>query len=129
MASFEPNSCNHHGSPKDALTFLASCLAPSFPGTANSSIHHSGVSHLSALHGTHRLKSKIVGPRGIFSPSSSEVSSNPCRKEATVSFSSGGSFKSEPLPSDPSSPRRTEGAMKEALHASLLNPPFVLQPH
>ena len=74
------------------------------PGTADSSIHQSGVSHLSAFHGTHRLKSKIAGSRGIFLPSSSEVSGNPCRKEATISFSSGSSSKSEPLPLDPSSP-------------------------
>ena len=86
VASLEPNSCNHHGSLKDALTSLAGFLASSFPGTANSSIHHSGVSHLSAFHRTHRLKSKIVGSRGVFLPSSSEVSSNPCRKEATVSL-------------------------------------------
>ena len=90
------------GGPKDALTSLASFLASSFPSTAASSIHHSGVSHLSTFHGTCRLKSKIMGSRGIFLPSSSKVSGNPLRKEATVSFSSGGSSKSEPLPSDPS---------------------------
>ena len=104
VASLEPNSCNCHGSPKDALTSLASFLASSFPSTADSSIHHSGVLHLSAFYGTHRPKSKIRGSRGIFLPSSSGVSSNPRRKEATISFSSGSSSKSEPLPSDPSSP-------------------------
>ena len=103
VASFEPNSCNHCGSPKDALTSLASFLWSSFPGTANSSIHHSGVSHLSAFHGTHRLNSKTMGSGDVFLPSSSKVSSDPLRKEATVGLSSGSSSKSEPLPLDPSS--------------------------
>ena len=104
VASLEPSSCNCHGSLKDALTSLASFLASSFPSTADSSIHQSGVSHLSAFHGTHRLKSRIVGSGGIFLPSSSKVSGDPCRKEATISFSSGSSSKSEPPPLDPSSP-------------------------
>ena len=104
VASLEPNSWNCLGSLKDALTSLASFLVSSFPGTAGSSIHHSGVSHLSAFHGTHSLKSKIVGSGCVFLASSSKVSGNPHRKEATISFSSGGSSKSEPLPLDPSSP-------------------------
>ena len=104
VASLEPKSCNCCGGPKDALTSLASFLASTFPGTAINSIHHSGLSHLSAFHGTHSLKSKIVGSRGIFLPSSSKVSGDPHRKEATVTFSSSGSSKSEPLPLDPSSP-------------------------
>ena len=104
VASFEPNSYNCRGSLKDAHTSLASFLESSFPGTANSPVHHSGVSHLSACHGTHRLNSKTAGSGGIFLPSSSKVSGNPLRKEATVSFSSSGSYKSEPLPLDPSSP-------------------------
>ena len=104
MASLESSSCNCCGSLKDALTSLASFLASSFPGIADSSIHQSGVSHLSAFYGTHRLKSRIAGSEDVFLPSSSEVSGNPCRKEATIRFSSGGSSKSEPLPSDPSSP-------------------------
>ena len=61
-----PVPTTHHGSPKDALTSLASFLASSFPGTADSSIHQSGVSHLSAFHGTHRLKPRIVGSGGVF---------------------------------------------------------------
>ena len=75
-----------------------------FPGTVDSSIHHSGVPHLSTFHRTHWPKSKTAGSGGIFSPSSSKVSSNPLRKKATINFSSGGSSKSEPLPLDPSSP-------------------------
>ena len=104
VASLESSSHNCCGSSNDALTSLANFLASSFPSTADSSIHQSGVSHLSAFHGTHRLKSRIAGSRGIFSPSSSDISGNPHRKEATISFSSGSSSKSEPLPSDPSSP-------------------------
>ena len=111
VASFEPNSFNCHGSAKDALTSLASFLESSFPGTVDSSIHHSGVSHLSAFHGTHRPKSKIVGSRGIFSSSSSKASGDPHRNEATVSFSSGSSSKSEPPPSDPSSPSCVLGSV------------------
>ena len=80
VASLKSNSCNHRGSPKDALTSLASFLASSFPSTANSSPHQSGVSHLSAFHGTHSSKSRILGSRGIFLPSSSEVSRQPLQE-------------------------------------------------
>ena len=104
VASLESNSRNCYGSMKDALTSLASLLASSLPSMANSSSHQSGVSHLSAFHGTHWPKSIMSGSGGIFSPSLSEVSGDPCRKEATVGFSSGSSSKSEPLPLDPSSP-------------------------
>ena len=76
-------------------------LSPALPTVP---AHHSGVSHLSAFHGTHWPKSKIAGSGGIFLPSSSKVSSYPRRKEATISFSSGSSSKSEPPPLDPSSP-------------------------
>ena len=81
-----------------------------FPGTADSSTHQSGVLHLSAFHGTHRLKSRIVGSRGVFLPSSSKVSSDPHQKEATVGFSTSGSSKSEPLPLDPSIPSGVLGS-------------------
>ena len=110
VAFLESSSHNCHGSMKNALASLASLLASSFPGTADSSLHQSGVSHLSAYHGTHRLKSRTAGSRGIFSPSSSKVSGNPHRKEATVGFSSGSSSKSEPLPSDSSSPSGVLGS-------------------
>ena len=90
VASLKSNSCNCCGSLKDALTSLASFLVSSFPGTADSSPHQSGVSHMSAFHETHRAKSIILGSGGIFSPSLSKVSGDPCRKEATVGFSSGG---------------------------------------
>ena len=104
VASLTPNSCICCGSPKDAHTSLASFLQSSIPGTVDNSVHHSGVLHLSAFHGTHWLNSKTVGSGGILLPSSSEVSSNPLRKEATASFSSSGSSKSESLPLVPSSP-------------------------
>ena len=110
VTSLESNSCNCCGSAKDALTSLASLLASSFPDTANSSSHQSGVSHFSDFHGTHWPKSIILGSRGIFLPSSSEVSSDPHRKEATVGFSSSSSSKSEPLPWDPSLPSGALGS-------------------
>ena len=104
VASLVSNSCSCCESKKDALTSLASFVTSMLPGTAKSSSRHSGVSHISALHWAQRPKSIISSSRGIFLPSSSEVSEDPHRKEATVSFSSGGSPKSEPLPWDPSSP-------------------------
>ena len=104
VASLESNSCILCGSMKDALTSLASFLASSSPSTANSYSHQSGVLHLSDFHGTHWPKSVMLGSGGVSSPSSSEVSGEPCRKEAMVGFSSSGSSKSEPLPWDPSLP-------------------------
>ena len=58
---------------------------------------------LLSLHGTHWLNSKTMGSRGVTLPSSSEVSGNPLRKDATTGPSSGGSSRSEPLPVAPSS--------------------------
>ena len=113
MASLTPNSHICHGSPKDACTSLASFLQSSIPGTVNSLVHHSGVLHLLAFQGTHWLNSKTVGSGGIFLLSSSEVSSNPLRKEATASFSSGCSSKSEPLPLDPCSPGPVFGLARQ----------------
>ena len=110
-ASLVSNSHSCCGSMKDTLTFLASFLMSSLPGTANSSSHQSGVSHLSAFHGTHMPKSIISGSGGVFLPSSSEVSGDPHRKEATVGFSSGSSSKSEPLPLDPSLPSGILGSV------------------
>ena len=101
VASFEPNSHNCRGSLKDARTSLASFLESSFPCTANSSVQHSGVLHLSAFHGTHQLNSTTGGSGDVSLPSSSEVFGNPLKKEATIGFSSGGSSRSEPLPFNP----------------------------
>ena len=98
------SSCNCRGSLKDALTCLASFLVLSSPGTVDSSIHQLGVLHLSAFHWTHSAKSNTVSSGAVFLPSLSDVSGDPCRKEATAGFSSGSSPKSESPPSDPSSP-------------------------
>ena len=111
VASLTPNSHICCGSPKDASTYLASFLQSSIPGTVNNLVHHSGVLHLSAFNGTHWLNSKTTGSRGILSPSSSEVSGNPLRKEATTGFSSGSSSKSESLPLVPSSPGPVFGSV------------------
>ena len=121
VASLESNSCNHHGGLKDALTSPASFLVSSFPGTADSSAHHSGISHLSTLHGTHWPKSEIACSSGIFSPSPSEVSGDPHRKEATIGFSSGSSSKSEPPPSDLSPPGGVLGSVDWLVVASSSN--------
>ena len=111
VAFLESNSHICCGSVKDNLTSLASLLTSSFPGTANSSSHQSGVSHLSDFHETHWLKSATLGSRGIFLPSLSEVPSDPHRKEATIGFSSSSSSKSEPLPWDPSLPSGILGSV------------------
>ena len=103
LASFIPNSCIHCGSWKEACTSLASFLQSSIPGTADNLVHQSGVLHFLAFHGTHWLDSKTVGSGGILLPSSSEVSGNPLKKDATAGPSSGGSYRSEPLPVAPSS--------------------------
>ena len=103
VASLTPNSCICHGSPKDACTSLPIFLQSSIPGTVNNLVHHSGVLHLLVFHGTYWLNSNTTGSGGIFLPSSSEVSGDPLRKEATISLSSGGSSKSEPSSLVPSS--------------------------
>ena len=112
VASLTPNSHICCGSPKDAHTSLASFLQSSIPGTVNNSVHHSGVLHLSAFHGTHWLNSKTAGSGDVLSASSSEVSGNPLRKEATASFISGGSSRSESSPSSPSSPDLVFGSVQ-----------------
>ena len=93
VASLVSNSHSCCGCMKDALTSLAHFLTSMFHGTANSSSHQFGVSHLSAFHGTHTLKSIISGSGGVFSPSSSKVSGDPHRKEVPVGFTSSGSPK------------------------------------
>ena len=103
LASLIPNSCIHCGCWKEAHTSLASYLQSSIHSTIDNSVHQSGVLHVLAFHGTHWLNSKTAGYRGILSPSSSEVSGDPLRKDATTGHSSGGSSRSEPLPVAPSS--------------------------
>ena len=118
VASLESNSCIHCGSVKDTLTSLASLLASSLPGTANSSSHQSGILHLSNFHLTHWPKSAVSGSGGVFSSSLSKVPRDPRKKEATIGFSSGSSSKSDPLPWDPSSPDSILG-LADQLGASL----------
>ena len=89
MASPIPNSHICCGSQEEAHTFLASFLQSSNPNTTDNLVHQSRVSHFSAFHGTHWLNSMTTGSGGILSPSSSEVSSNPLKKDATASPSSG----------------------------------------
>ena len=95
-ASFIPNSFICCGSQNKAHTSLASFLWSPFSGTANNSAHQLGILQLLALHGTHWLNLVTVGSGGILSPLSLEVCSNPLKKDATSSPSSGGSSKSEP---------------------------------
>ena len=110
MALPASSSCSCRGSPKDALTCLASFLVLSSPGIVDSYIHQLGVLHFSAFHGTHSAKSKMAGSSGIFSPLSSDVSGDPCRKEATAAFSSSSSSKSKSLPLEPSPPNGMSGS-------------------
>ena len=70
-----------------ACIFCASLLQLGTPGTANNSLHQSGVSVVSAFHVTH-LQSSHTGSSGG-GPSSSELSTDPLRKEVTPSFNSG----------------------------------------
>ena len=98
------SSSSCQGSPNDALTCLASFLASSSPGTVDSSVHQLGVLHLSAFQQTHSAKFETGGSGGTFLPSLSEVSGDPCRKEATAGLSSSGSPKSESPPTLPCSP-------------------------
>ena len=55
---------NQLGSWKDAQTCLTSFLVSSSPGTADSSLHQSGVLHIWAFHMTHPAKSKTAGSSG-----------------------------------------------------------------
>ena len=73
------------------------------PSTADNSVHQLGVSHPSALLGTYWLNSVTAGSGGILLPLSLEVSSNPLKKDATASPSSGASPRSESLVVAPSS--------------------------
>ena len=96
-ASSSHNCC---GSPKDTLTCLASSLVLSSPRTVDSSFHQLGVSHFPAFHWTHSAKSRTAGSGSFSLPLLSDVSGDPCRKEATVGTNSGSSPKSVSLPLD-----------------------------
>ena len=69
--------------------------------TVDSSTHQSGTSHLSAFHCTHSAGWDTGSSGDISSLSSSVILDGPCKKEATLAWSSGGSTKSVSVPSDP----------------------------
>ena len=107
MAISALSSCSWQGRPKDAQTCLASFLVSSPPSTVDNSIHQLGVLHLLAFHVTHSAESVMPGSSGIFLPLSSDVPSDPHKKEATAGFSSSGSPKL--APSNSSSPNSVSG--------------------
>ena len=77
----------------EACTFCANLLQLVTPDTANNSLHQSGVSVISAFHVTH-LWNSPNGSSGV-GPFSSELSSDPLRKEVTPGSNSGSSARSE----------------------------------
>ena len=99
-ASSGSSSCMHFGSLNEALT-CRSNFSMSSSGTVDSSAHQLGTSHLSAFHHTHLVGWDTGGSGDISSFSSSVISDNPCKKEATSTWSCGGSPKSESAPSEP----------------------------
>ena len=99
-ASLGSNSCMCFGSLNEALTCWAN-FSMSSTGIVDSFAHHSGTSHLSAFHRTHSAGWDMGGSSDISLLSSSVVSDDPCKKEATSAWSCGGSPKSESAPSDP----------------------------
>ena len=70
-------------------------------GTVDSSAQQLGASHISAFHHTLSAGWDTGSSGDISSLSSSVVSDGPCKKEATLAWSCGGSPKSESAPSDP----------------------------
>ena len=90
----------HFGSLNEALTCGAN-FSMSSSGMVDSSAHQSGTSHLLAFHCTHSAGWDMGGSSDISLLSSSVVSDDPCKKEATLAWSCGGSPKSESAPSDP----------------------------
>ena len=81
------------GWPNKACTFCANLLQLGTPGTANNSLHQSGVLIVSAFHVTH-LQNSPNGSSGG-GPSSSKLSTDPLRKEVTPGSNSGSSPRSE----------------------------------
>ena len=88
----------------EAFTSGAS-LPVSSSRTVDNSAHQLGTSHFSALHCTHLVDWDMGGSGNIPSSSSSGISDDPSKKEATSALSCGGSPKSESLPSDPVPPK------------------------
>ena len=83
------------GVTEKARIFHASLLQLGIPGTANNSLHQSGVSVILAFHVTHSQSSHTGSSGG--GPYSSEFSIDPLRKEVTPSSNSGSSPNSNPL--------------------------------
>ena len=99
-ASSGSNSCMHFGSLYEALTCRAN-FSMSSSGTVDSSTHQSGTSHVSAFHCTHLAGWDIGSSGDISLLSSSVILDSPCKKEAMLAWSCGGSPKSKSAPSDP----------------------------
>ena len=118
VAISSSSSCCRCGSLKDAWTCLANFLVSSSPGTVDSSLHQSGVLHILDFHMTHPAESKTVGSSGVFSPSSPNVSGDPCRKEATTGFNSSAPSRSALSSSSSSLPNGISG-LADWLGASL----------
>ena len=89
----------HFRSLNEAFTCWAN-FSMSSTGTVDSPAHHSGTSHFLAFHCTHLAGWDMGSSGDISSLSSSVVSDDPCKKEATSAWSCGGSPKSESAPSD-----------------------------
>ena len=77
----------------EAHIFCASLLQLGIPSNANNSLYQSGVSVISAFHVTH-LQSSHTGSSGG-GPSSSELSTDPLRKEVTPGSNFGSSLNSK----------------------------------
>ena len=99
-ASSGSSSCMHFRSLNEALTCQAN-FSMSSNRTVDSSAHQLGTSHLSAFHHTHSVGWDMGGSVDVSLFSSSVIPDDPCKKEATLGWSCGGSPKSESLPSDP----------------------------
>ena len=84
-ASSGSSSCICLGSLNEALTSQAN-LPMSSSRTVDNSTHHSGTSHLSAFHCTHLVGWDMGGSGNISSFSSSGISDDFCKKEATSAW-------------------------------------------
>ena len=94
------SSFMHFRSLNEVLTCWAN-LSISSSRTVDSSAHQWGMSHLSTFNRTHLAGWDTGGSGDIPLLSSSIVSEEPCKKDATSAWSWGGSPKSESLTSDP----------------------------
>ena len=97
-----------------ACIFCTNLLQLGTPNTTNNSLHQSGVSVVSAFHVTHSWSSH-TGSSGL-GPYSSELSTDPLRKEVTPSSNSGSSpnSKSSAVTSPSPDPRLSWGGWQGA---------------